>query len=105
MVQSEVLNRSNNSVLILSDPEEVIEQVTLSHSVCHEAGDLCSIKLSPLLKLPRGFEGELRLYNLKQNEDICGVELYDFQDTRKWVCIVSVECTFFSNVHLSRQCI
>ncbi|KAK8397623.1 hypothetical protein O3P69_004422 [Scylla paramamosain] len=86
MVQREILKGSNNTVVIFSDPEEVIEQVVLSHSVCHEEGDLCSIKLSSLLRLPKGFEGELRLFSLDEKEELCGEELYDFHDTKKWVC-------------------
>lgn len=90
MVQREILNGSNNTVVIFSDPEEVIEQVVLSHSACHEDSDLCSIKLSSFLRLPKGFEGELRLFSLDEEEELCGEKLYDFYDTKKRVCKVNV---------------
>lgn len=77
-----VVMRSNNLLLVLSDPEEVIEEVKLSPSACFEEDDFCSIKLPHRLRLPRGYEGELRVVSAEENEDLCGLNLYDFHDGR-----------------------
>lgn len=86
MVPRVVIKGSNNLILKLSDPEEVHEEIRLSPSACFEEGDLCSIKLPYHLKLPRGFEGELSVVSEEENEDLCELNLHDFQNAGDWVC-------------------
>lgn len=86
MVPMLIIKGSNNLILRLSDPEEVNEEIRLSPSACLEEGEFCSIRLPYLLKLPRGFEGELRVVSDEENEDLCELNFHDFQNSGDWVC-------------------
>lgn len=88
MVPMAVMRRSDNLLLVLSDPEEVIEEVKVSLSACLEEDNMCRINLLQHLKLPRGFEGELRVISVGENEELCGFSQFNFHNLGGWVSIL-----------------
>ncbi|XP_045600114.1 UDP-GalNAc:beta-1,3-N-acetylgalactosaminyltransferase 2 isoform X4 [Procambarus clarkii] len=86
-VRTNLLKNTKEIVVVLEDPEEVIDSVKLTHKTCSEENGYCSIKLSPPLILPKGFEGELRVHREGMDDiNLCGEDLFLLQPKTKWVC-------------------
>ncbi|XP_069191109.1 UDP-GalNAc:beta-1,3-N-acetylgalactosaminyltransferase 2 isoform X2 [Procambarus clarkii] len=85
-VRTNLLKNTKEIVVVLEDPEEVIDSVKLTHKTCSEENGYCSIKLSPPLILPKGFEGELRVHREGMDDiNLCGEDLFLLQPKTKWV--------------------
>lgn len=89
-VQPKLVKRVINIQVILQDAEEVITSVPLTDTACSE-DEYCTIKLTAPFLLPKGFEGELRVY--KQGEDdVClyDEDLFSLLPKMKWVCCLCI---------------